>query len=109
MTGSIGPSFTVTQSQPVSLNVSVVDESNIIPLAAVTANFGDGDPSITLGSQGNGVWSGTWTPESAQGQIERGHRGHGRPRNRGQYPDWPPLSAPFRRLQVRRLRVRRRC
>lgn len=70
VTGSIGPSFTVTQSQPVSLNVSVVDNcNNVIPSAAVTANFGDKDPSITLVPQGNGVWSGTWTPKAAQAQM----------------------------------------
>src|SRR5208283_105473 len=70
VTGSIGPSFTVTQSQPVSLNVRVVDNcNNIIPLAAVTANFSNKDPSITLVPQGNGVWSGTWTPKTAQAQM----------------------------------------
>jgi uncharacterized protein (TIGR03437 family) len=70
VTGSIGPSFTVTQSQPVSLNVSVVDNcNNIIPSAAVTANFSDNDPSVTLVPQGNGVWSGTWTPKAAQAQV----------------------------------------
>jgi uncharacterized protein (TIGR03437 family) len=70
VTGSIGPSFTVTQSQPVSLNVSVVDNcNNIIPLAAVTANFSDGDPSIALVPLGNGVWSGTWTPKTTQAQM----------------------------------------
>jgi uncharacterized protein (TIGR03437 family) len=70
VTGSIGPSFTVTQAQPVSLNVSVVDNcNNIIPSAAVTASFSDNDPSITLVPQGNGVWSGTWTPKTAQAQM----------------------------------------
>jgi large repetitive protein len=70
VTGPIGPSFTVTQSQPVSLNVSVVDNcNNIIPLAAVTANFSDKDPSIALVPQGNGIWSGTWTPKTAQPQM----------------------------------------
>jgi uncharacterized protein (TIGR03437 family) len=70
VTGSIGPSFTVTQSQPVSLNVSVVDNcNNTVQGAAVTANFSDGDPSITLTPQGNGVWTGTWTPKSAQAQM----------------------------------------
>ena len=49
VTGSIGPLFIVTESQPVSLDVSVVDNcNNIIPSAAVTANFSDNDPSITL-------------------------------------------------------------
>jgi len=70
VTGLIGPSFTVTQSQPVSLNVSVVDNcNNIIPSAAVTANFSDNDPSFALVPQGNGVWSGTWTPKAAQAQV----------------------------------------
>jgi len=70
VTGSIGTSFTVTQSQPVSLNVSVVDNcNNIIPSAAVTASFSNGDPSIALVPQGNGVWSGTWTPAAAQAQM----------------------------------------
>jgi uncharacterized protein (TIGR03437 family) len=73
LTGPIGPSFTVTQAQPVSLNVSVVDNcNNIIPLAAVTANFSDLDPSIALVPQGNGIWSGTWTPKTAQAQINVG-------------------------------------
>ncbi len=70
VTGPIGPSFTVTQSQPVSLNVSVVDNcNNIIPSTAVTASFSDGDPSIALVPQGNGIWSGTWTPKTAQPQM----------------------------------------
>jgi len=70
VTGSIGPSFTVTQSQPVSLNVSVVDNcNNIIPSTAVTASFSDGDSSIALVPQGNGVWSGTWTPAAAEAQV----------------------------------------
>lgn len=49
VTSSIGPSFTVTQSQPVSLSVSVVDNcNNTVPSATVTANFSDGDASLTL-------------------------------------------------------------
>jgi uncharacterized protein (TIGR03437 family) len=70
VTGSIGPSFTVTQSQPVSLSVSVVDNcNNTIPSATVTANFNDGDSSLTLVPQGGSVWTGTWTPKSAGAQV----------------------------------------
>jgi uncharacterized protein (TIGR03437 family) len=70
VTGSIGPSFTVTQSQPVSLSVSVVDNcNNIIPSTAVTASFSDGDSPIALVPLGNGVWSGTWTPTTANAQV----------------------------------------
>ena len=67
---SIAPSFTVTQSQPVSLKVSVVDNcNNPVPSASVSANFSDGDPAVTLVAQGNSVWAGTWTPKTAQAQV----------------------------------------
>ena len=50
--------------------MSVVDNcNNIIPSTAVTASFSDGDAPIALVPQGNGVWSGTWTPAAAQAQV----------------------------------------
>jgi uncharacterized protein (TIGR03437 family) len=70
VTASIGPSFTVTQGQPVSLSVSVVDNcNNIVPSGTVTAQFTDGDPTITLFPKGSGAWTGTWTPNSARAQV----------------------------------------
>ncbi len=70
VTSSIGPSFTVTQSQPVNLSVSVVDNcNNSISSATVTANFSDGDAAITLVPKGGGVWTGTWTPKAAQAHV----------------------------------------
>jgi len=70
VTSSIGPSFTVTQSQPVSLSVNVADNcNNPVPTASVAANFSDGDASLTLVPKGNGVWTGTWTPKAAQAQV----------------------------------------
>ncbi|HEV1287139.1 MAG TPA: hypothetical protein VNU44_17600, partial [Bryobacteraceae bacterium] len=70
LTGSIGPSFTVTQSQPVSLSVSLVDNcNNVVSTATVAAQFTDGDPTITLVPQSSGVWTGTWTPKSARAQV----------------------------------------
>lgn len=70
VTSSIGPSFTVTQSQPVNLSVSVVDNcNNPISSATVSANFSDGDASFTLVPKGGGVWTGTWTPKAAQAQV----------------------------------------
>ncbi len=68
---SLGPSFTVTQSQPQNLSVSIVDNChNAAPQASVSVSFSNGDKlSPPLVNQGNGIWTGTWTPKTAGAQV----------------------------------------
>jgi uncharacterized protein (TIGR03437 family) len=68
---TLGPAFTVTQSQPQSLAMTVVDNChNPAPSAAVTVSFSNGDKlSPPLANQGNGVWTGTWTPQTPGSQV----------------------------------------
>jgi len=68
---TLGPAFTVTQSQPQTLAISVVDNChNPAPTAAVAASFSSGDKlSPPLVNQGNGVWTGTWTPKTPGSQV----------------------------------------
>jgi uncharacterized protein (TIGR03437 family) len=68
---TLGPAFTVTQSQPQTLAISVVDNChNPAPGAAVTVSFSNGDKlSPPLANQGNGVWTGTWTPKTPGSQV----------------------------------------
>jgi uncharacterized protein (TIGR03437 family) len=70
VTSSIGPLFTVTQSQPAGLTVSLFDNChNTISSATVSANFSNGDPQLTLKPQGGGVYASNWIPTAAQSQV----------------------------------------
>jgi uncharacterized protein (TIGR03437 family) len=68
---TLGPAFTVTQAQPQSLTITVVDNcNNPAPGAAVTVSFSNGDQlAPPLVNQGNGVWTGTWTPKTPGAQV----------------------------------------
>lgn len=70
VTSSIGPSFTVTQSQSTSLVVSLFDNChNTVQSATVFATFTNGDSQLTLKPQGGGVWAGNWIPTTPQSQV----------------------------------------
>ena len=74
-TSLTSPDSSVTIGTAVSLQVRAVDNcGNLITSSngAVGATFNNGDSSVTMVHEGNGNWSGTWTPQhggSAQVQI----------------------------------------
>lgn len=48
---------------PVSVQAQIVDDCGTqLNSGTVLVNFGPGDPSVTMASLGNGLWSGTWLP-----------------------------------------------
>jgi uncharacterized protein (TIGR03437 family) len=62
---NLGGGFQATAGIPVPLTAQVVDDCGT-PLASgsLLAYFPGGDPSVTLISNGQGQWSGTWMPHS---------------------------------------------
>jgi uncharacterized protein (TIGR03437 family) len=60
--------FQATLGKPATVSVKVVDDCGnpLVPASgagtSVTASFSNGDPGLTLVSEGGGQWSGTWIP-----------------------------------------------
>ena len=60
---TLGQTFTVSAGWPAALIVSVKDDCGMPmqPSGSVVVNFSDGEPSLTLQSQGAGSWENTWS------------------------------------------------
>jgi adhesin/invasin len=60
--------FTASLSQPVAMEVQVVDDCGtpVTPQrgAAVSASFSNSDPAVSMVHTQNGKWSGTWQPRN---------------------------------------------
>jgi uncharacterized protein (TIGR03437 family) len=60
------PNFSYATGLPVGLEVQLLDNcGNLASNATVSASFSNGDPSITLLNLGNGIYSSTWNPITA--------------------------------------------
>jgi hypothetical protein len=59
----------VTQSEAVRVNATD-DCGNPMTDGAINVAFSNGDPDLPLRHQGNGVWTGTWTPRGAGFECE---------------------------------------
>jgi adhesin/invasin len=59
---TLGETFTVSAGWPTALAVNVKDDCGnaMQPTGSVTVSFSDGDPPLTLLSQGAGAWENTW-------------------------------------------------
>ena len=60
---TLGQTFTVSAGWPAALIVNVADDCGMPmpPSGSVIVNFSDGEPSLTLASQGGGSWENTWS------------------------------------------------
>jgi uncharacterized protein (TIGR03437 family) len=62
----LGQNFSYPTGLPVGLEAQLLDNCGNLALnATVTASFSNGDTSLTLVNLGNGIYSGTWDPVTA--------------------------------------------
>jgi uncharacterized protein (TIGR03437 family) len=65
---NLANNFQTEGGLPVALQAQVVDDCGApLTSGAVVAYFPQGDPSVSLASLGNGLWSGTWLPHKIAG------------------------------------------
>ncbi len=65
---SVTDNFQAAAGIPVPLQALIFDNcGNPLDAGLVSASFGSGEAAIDLTPVGNGVWSGTWTPQNALG------------------------------------------
>jgi uncharacterized protein (TIGR03437 family) len=64
---TLGQTFTVSAGWPTALIVNVVDDCGMPmqPTGSVAVNFSNGDPPLSLLSQGGGGWESTWQTGNA--------------------------------------------
>jgi adhesin/invasin len=64
---TLGQTFAVSAGWPAALVVNVKDDCGMPmqPTGSVTVNFSNGDPALTLQSQGSGTWENTWQTGNA--------------------------------------------
>ena len=67
---SIPLNFQTTVGQPTPLEAQIFDDcANALNSGSVVATFSSGDASFPLTAQGSGVWTGTWTPQTASKNV----------------------------------------
>ena len=67
---TLGQSFGVPASWPVPVEADVSDNcGNPLTTGSVKVTFSNGDPPVTLLSQQNGMWSGTWASGTNAGSV----------------------------------------
>jgi uncharacterized protein (TIGR03437 family) len=67
---SIPLSFQTAVGQPTPLEAQIFDDcGNALNSGSMVTTFSSGDASFALTSQGSGVWTGTWTPQTAGASV----------------------------------------
>jgi uncharacterized protein (TIGR03437 family) len=67
---TLAGNFSSPASWPALIEAQVVDDcGNAVPNATVVASFSSGDPPLTLASLKSGIYTGTWRPVNATGQM----------------------------------------
>jgi uncharacterized protein (TIGR03437 family) len=65
-----GSGTTVFIGSPVSINLTVTDDcGNLVSDGSISVSLSDGEPPFTLSPNGNGRWSGTWSPKNGGSQV----------------------------------------